>query len=112
MTDADKLVERLRSSAHAFREHNVYTQDGDAVRLTVQADEMGAAADLIERQAAEIERLREALVPFAEMAKWLDDASHRRDAIYCGGVPGLRCEVTQHDYHRARAALAGEAGRG
>lgn len=48
--------------------------------------------------------LEEALEPFAEMAKWLDDTNARRDAIYCGGVPGLRCEITQNDYHRALAA--------
>lgn len=48
MTDPNRpegLSVRLRSSAKAFRENTVYTSDGDAVRLGVQADE---AADAIE----------------------------------------------------------------
>lgn len=49
---------------------------------------------------------REALEPFAAMAEYLDNTDHRRDAIYCGGSPGLRCQVTQADYHRARHAFA------
>jgi hypothetical protein len=54
----------------------------------------------------EAERLRSALEPFAAMAEYLDDTAKRRDAIYCGGSPGLRCEITQADYHKARAALS------
>ena len=50
--------------------------------------------------------VKDALRPFAEMAKWVDDTSVRRDAIYCGGVPGLKCEVTYADYHAASRALA------
>lgn len=38
------LVERLKSSAEAFRRYPVYTVDGDAVKLTVQADEAEEAA--------------------------------------------------------------------
>jgi hypothetical protein len=55
---------------------------------------------------ARCEALAGALEPFAEMAKYLDNTEARRDAIYCGGVPGLRCEVKKSDYHRARAELA------
>jgi hypothetical protein len=50
--------ERLRSSAAAFREHTVYDSEGDPLRLIAQADEADKAADTLERQAAEIERLR------------------------------------------------------
>lgn len=60
----------------------------------------------------EVERLREALEPFAAMAEYLDNTAERRDAIYCGGSPGLRCEVTKADYHKARAALAKLSGSG
>ncbi len=52
---------KLRASAAAFREHTVYDSEGDPLRLTVQAAEADEAADTIERQAAEIERLRGAL---------------------------------------------------
>lgn len=45
------IVERLKSSGVAFRKYDVYTADGDAVRLNVQALEMQEAA-------AEITRLR------------------------------------------------------
>lgn len=41
------LIKRMRQSAKAFRENDVYSQDGDAVRLTVQADELDEAATLI-----------------------------------------------------------------
>ena len=68
--------------------------------------ECGKVALKIQAAFAEREaRLVGALEPFAEMAKWMDDTEARRDAVYCGGSPGLRCEVTQHDYHKALAAL-------
>jgi hypothetical protein len=43
----DDLIERLRSSATAFRENTVYDSEGDSVRLIVQADECDEAADRI-----------------------------------------------------------------
>jgi hypothetical protein len=43
----DPLVERLRSSAQAFRDHTLYDSEGDALRLGVQADEMLEAAERI-----------------------------------------------------------------
>lgn len=55
------LVERLRSSAKAFREHSVYDSEGDEVRLIAQAEECDEAA-------SEIERLREVLEPLANLA--------------------------------------------
>lgn len=41
------LIKRLRTSAAAFREHPVYSQDGDPVFLHVQAAELGEAADAL-----------------------------------------------------------------
>jgi hypothetical protein len=46
--NAVELAARLRSSAKAFRENTVYGQDGDPLRLGVQADECDEAADFIE----------------------------------------------------------------
>ena len=40
----DELIERLRSSAKAFRENTVYDSEGDPLRLIVQADECDEAA--------------------------------------------------------------------
>jgi NTP pyrophosphatase (non-canonical NTP hydrolase) len=50
---SDPLVERLRSSAEAFRKYPVFTADGDPVLLTVQADELeeDARAALLSLQA-------------------------------------------------------------
>ena len=58
--EVEALCERLTTSAAAFRKHPIYTSDGDPVLLTVQADELDAAATLIRQQQAEIERLRAA----------------------------------------------------
>jgi len=59
-TSVEAMVERLRSSAKAFRENDIYTQDGDPVRLTVQAAELDDAADLLASQAQTIAALRSA----------------------------------------------------
>jgi hypothetical protein len=59
--DIAGLCKGLRSSAAAFREHTVYDSEGDPLRLIAQADEADKAADTLERQAAEIQRLRELL---------------------------------------------------
>jgi hypothetical protein len=82
--DIAGLCEGLRSSAAAFREHTVYDSEGDPLRLTVQAAEADEAADTLERQAAEIERLRVALVGcrelFSEIRKdWSDPRSEIRE---------------------------------
>jgi len=53
------LKERLKESAAAFRQHPIYTLDGEAVYLTVQADELDEAL-------ARIEQLEAALTPSAE----------------------------------------------
>jgi hypothetical protein len=50
------LVERLRSSAAAFRENCVFTSDGDGVLLTVQADECDEAADALEAAEKALDR--------------------------------------------------------
>ena len=49
------LVERLKSSAEAFRRYPVYTVDGDAVKLTVQADEADEAAARITELEGEVQ---------------------------------------------------------
>ena len=51
--DEAGLVDRLRSSAKAFRENTVYDSEGDPLRLIVQADEADEAADTITRLIAE-----------------------------------------------------------
>jgi len=70
--DIAGLCERLRASAAAFREHTVYDSEGDPLRLTVQAAEADEAAETLERQAAEIERLWGALKPFAAAGQAID----------------------------------------
>lgn len=61
MTNIPTLIERLRSSAAAFRENSVFDSEGDEVRLTVQARECDEAAAALEAAVEEIERLRELL---------------------------------------------------
>lgn len=58
MTDNKAPIEqRLRESARAFHNHNVYDSEGDAVRLIVQANECDEAADLIDTLKARIAEL-------------------------------------------------------
>ncbi|MBC7168761.1 hypothetical protein [Phenylobacterium sp.] len=57
----ERLIERLKSSAAAFRAHPIYTADGDPVRLTVQADEMDEAAEALTHAQQSEARVREAL---------------------------------------------------
>jgi hypothetical protein len=63
MTDVQKLIERIRAHAHNLRELG-YSYPAASM------DEVPAA---LEAQAAEIAELREALKPFAEIAKELND---------------------------------------
>ena len=63
MTDNDKaLVERLRSDLPDKKVESHWITDYTAVEM-----QNCEAADRIEAQAAEIERLRKALKPFAEL---------------------------------------------
>lgn len=81
MDDAEirALIERLQGSAKAFRENPIYTQDGDGVLLTAQADECEQAASALESLLAERVEDREA----AEQARlaygllWLMDIDRR-----------------------------------
>lgn len=88
--DIAGLCEKLRASATAFREHTVYDSEGDPLRLIVQADEAAKAADTIERQAAEVERLQRLL-------------NGRDDFIVGEGLWPKFCDGLP-----ARAALTGE----
>ncbi len=58
--EAKALVERLTSSAEAFRRYPIFTADGDPVLLTVQADELAEAAAEITRLTDERDALRAA----------------------------------------------------
>jgi hypothetical protein len=90
MTDEAKaLVERLREKiADTLLAGLPYNRDGRE------------AADLIEAQAREIERLREALEPFAFRNLGDDDVIFLQ---YPSVI--VRCEVTYGDVQLARAAL-------
>jgi len=83
------LIERLRSSAKAFRENTVYTSDGDAILLGVQAEECEQAADRVAALEAENVRLREALT-----------------TILDHGYVSEYIKEERHDYLIARQALA------
>jgi hypothetical protein len=53
----EALVKRLGESEKAFRDHPVYTMDGDPVRLIVQADEIGEAQQAITDLSADLAAL-------------------------------------------------------
>lgn len=106
------LLARLKSSAKAFRENTVYTDDGDPIRLGVQADEMDEAACEIERLTRERDeevRLRSFLGErFAAASKLYVAAEAERDAAVkaLGAIRDL--DLTRVDmWARARAALDG-----
>lgn len=65
--DYNALIRDLRSSAKALRENSVYSSDGDPVRLIVQADEAGKAADAIADLRARNDALVNALIILSTM---------------------------------------------
>lgn len=70
----------LRESATAFREYPIYTFDGDPVILTVQADELDRAADVIEA-------LHAALLDLSSAAMILDFKSEASMAALGRMIP-------------------------
>ena len=103
MTDEAKaLVEECRLDTKAFRENTVYDSDGDPIRLIANADRLDQYADLIETQAREIERLREALQFYARKYNW------KSCGVYmCGHSNPSSAEIDRGN--KARAALAGDS---
>lgn len=91
-----ELVEQLLSSAEAFRNHNVYTSDGEPIRLIVQAEECKKAADRIATLEAENTQLREALGYYADTFCELGEFNE-----CCGKLRDDDCSGC-----KARAALA------
>ncbi|MCW1431352.1 hypothetical protein [Novosphingobium sp. JCM 18896] len=103
MSDTQALVERLRSMSR--HEHD---------DLSI-ADE---AANALERMAAEVEALREALKPFAERRTIEEELSDPTPPVWANATPERRIEMIgerkrQHDDDilRARQALS-DRGRG
>ena len=102
MTDEAKaLVEECRLDAKAFRENTVYDSDGDPIRLIANADRLDQYADLIETQAREIERMREALGWYEKQANDCRKITREGD--------DARCALDKDGGERARAALAGDS---
>lgn len=65
------------------------------------------AADALDAKDAEIERLKEALTPFADFAPYVEMFVEGRSQF--GGSPVLPTKhFRQSDFARAQAALAGE----
>lgn len=109
------FVEKLRSSAKAFRENPIYDQDGDGAYLTVQADECEQAASLIEALAAQpvggsAVGLREALEDVLRTG--LNGGDNMRLAYLAAGGKALtdelvaKAEKSEQAVKRALAALA------
>ena len=95
--EAKALVEECRLDAKAFRENTVYDSDGDPIRLIANADRLDQYADLIETQAREIERLREAL-------RWYEKQANDCRKITREG-DDARYALDRDGGERARAAL-------
>jgi hypothetical protein len=70
MTTNDRLVERLRDRADTAEQWATHNCPDDILDATVA--EYREAADLIQSQQATIERLREALRPFADCVGQID----------------------------------------
>jgi hypothetical protein len=71
----EALAAKLGESAAAFREHPIYTQDGDPVRLAVQADELDQAANRIRELSAEKAEYEDANGILNEMARQSGETS-------------------------------------
>jgi len=82
------IQQRLRSSAEAFNENTVYTQDGDPVRLSVQAEECEEAAGRIDDLGSLLSiAARQGAVMQAEIARlkqpsWFYDANDSERCFY------------------------------
>ena len=96
------LVERLKSSAKAFRENTVYDSEGDPIRLLVQADECDEAADRITALEAENERLREAAGGVEPPPNKPCGATQQSDEMYCARCQ-LRWDVNDPEPPSCRA---------
>ena len=80
---APSLVERLKSSAEAFRRYPVYTVDGDAVKLTAQADEADEAAARITELEGD---LKAALREISKLAREAGEAKGRLEMSEAAGI--------------------------
>lgn len=90
------LVERILDMAEAVKE----AQAGQTQRLNA------LSPDKIRHDAAEIQRLREALEPFAQMAPAFDGINWLPDRARLGFVPMMeRNRPTVGDVRRARAVM-------
>lgn len=77
------LVERLKSSAEAFRRYPVYTVDGDAVKLKVQADE----AEEVAARITELEGdLKAAFREISKLAREAGEATGRLAMSEAAGI--------------------------
>lgn len=120
---ANEIIEGMRSLVDRLRlEAQCHAQEARTANATVAECYQAATGGTgepgnwngaepvkqrIQGLEALVEQMTQALEPFAKMANFLDNTSKRRDAIYCGGSPGLCSEVVQGDYHNARDALKG-----
>lgn len=95
VTQAARIVRDLRLDAKAFREHSLWNQDGDEIRLTKNADRLDAAADFI----ASTKGLVEAVERSANMIDKAASAAAGQD------FPAL-AEALDNIEFRLRQALA------
>ena len=100
--DIASLCERLRESANAICDDPPFhDREGDPVPPVVDPDKLFDAADALERQAAEIERLRDsAAKTFADVVFLRKDHPGQSEQFYAEEASSL-CR-------RALAALTGE----
>ncbi|GLT03069.1 hypothetical protein GCM10007897_45120 [Sphingobium jiangsuense] len=129
----DDLKARLRACAKEFRLHNVYSRDGDTIRLRTQARECEDAADRIEALEAENKRLREdkLRLDFLDLCnarlnarygtkyQWRLILNHNVSRLMLGsqevdlddsianGLPSCRLAIDEQISAATRAALAG-----
>lgn len=101
---AGDLVERLRSSAQAFRDYPIFTGDGDPVFLKVQADELDEAAQALSTLASERDTME------IETATWLDlaDEAYGRIAKLKKGLANLLLQVGTNGCVRMKASAGAE----
>lgn len=102
MIEAEKMAERLDRRIYADDSH------GSPVSLsnepTTMREDIVDAAALIRAQASEIERLREALKPFADAGTWICKGPDANLAVSATDNKHLILLETA-DFHRARAVL-------
>jgi len=108
--DTAALVERLRKEAQNLREARERTHSKEPITMShrsalLLAEDFDNAVSALESQAAQIEKLRAAVEPFAKAADLYNDCEQHPNGCPDDAQAGELFGVFVGDFRRARQAL-------